>query len=350
MAHSKITIALDAMGGDNAPEIIIKGAEEALLHHPNLNFLLFGDEQKIDPFLDEHPKLKEHCKVVHTEEFIASDARPGVALRQGRNSSMGLAIKAVRDGEADGIVSAGNTGALMAMSKFLLKTLPGIARPAIAGVMPTTKGDSIILDVGANVDCDANNLFQFAIMGDAYAKILLGYDNPSIGILNIGSEDIKGNEAVKGASEMLRNTDLPLNFHGHVEGNHINEGVVDVVVTDGFSGNISLKTVEGCARMCSIFLKEALESSALSKTGGLLAKPALTALFKKLDPEMYNGGIFLGLNGIVVKSHGGAKHLGFANSIGVAVKLVDNDMNNEIVEEIKATHTDLPEQKNSSPV
>lgn len=341
-----ITIALDAMGGDNAPESVIKGAELAIAKCSEVNFLIYGDENKIAPILDSCPKLKQKSEVIHTEDVISDDDKPSNAIRQGRKSSMSLAVKAVRNGKAIGAVSSGNTGALMAISKIMLRTLPGIDRPAIGTVVPTKRSDSVMLDLGANVYCDGNNLFEFAVMGDAFARTLLGVNNPSIGLLNIGSEEMKGNEAVRDAASMIRESDVGLNFYGHVEGDDIARGVVDVIVTDGFSGNIALKTAEGTAKMIANSLKDALRGSILARIGALFAKPALKALFNKFDPRLHNGAMFLGLNGIVVKSHGGTDALGFANAIGVAAKLAKKNINEEIIKEMQESGHIPPEDEN----
>ncbi len=331
---TRITLSLDAMGGDNAPEMVIEGIALALEKLPQVDFLLFGDERRLLPLLDKHSHLKSVCQVRHTEDVVSADEKAGAALRSGRNSSMRLAINAVADGEAAGIVSAGNTGALMAMAKFVLKTLPGINRPAIAKNFPTMRGESLILDLGANVVCDADNLVQFAVMGEVYARNNFGIDKPSIGILNVGSEELKGHESVQQAFNILQNIDLPIHFHGFVEGDDIAKGTVDVVVTDGFTGNIALKTAEGTAKMIGAFLKDALLSTTLSKIGALLAKPALNGLARRFDPRLHNGAMFLGLNGICVKSHGGTDGLGFANALVVAVDLISDNLIDVIKEEM----------------
>lgn len=334
---NQVTISLDAMGGDGAPDSVLRGADLACKLYKGTKFLIFGNERDVAPILNELPDLKKISTLIHTEKVITNDDKPSAALRQGRDSSMGLAIKSVYDQKSDAAVSAGNTGALMAMSKFMLRTLPGIDRPAIATAYPTMKGRCVVLDLGANVDCNAENLFQFAIMGDAFARAVLGFARPSIGLLNIGTEEVKGNEAVRTAAAMLKDSELHLNYYGNVEGDDITKGTVDVVVTDGFSGNISLKTAEGTAQMCAHFLKMAFKSSIMSKLGYILARPALKKIFNTLDPRQHNGAMFLGLNGIVVKSHGGTDEIGFANAIGVAVELVTHKINQQITQELE-TH------------
>jgi len=326
----KLTLSIDAMGGDNAPGMVVEGVEVALERETDVRFLLFGDEAQLQPLLDAHPRAKAASEIRHTSDIVTNDAKPAQALRGGRNSSMRLAINAVGDGEAAGIISAGNTGALMAMAKFVLKTLPGISRPAIATCFPTQRGQSVMLDLGANVEGAAENLMQFAVMGEVFAHNVLGLEEPTVGILNVGQEDLKGNQAVKLASQGLMDAPLPLKFHGFVEGDDIGAGTVDVIVTDGFTGNIALKTAEGTAKLFGHFLKESLTSSVRSKLGALLAKPALSMFKMKIDPRRYNGAMFVGLNGICVKSHGGTDGVGFANAIHVAIELITNDFNESI--------------------
>ena len=337
----RLTLSIDAMGGDNAPEMVVEGIGIALEHLSNVDFLLFGNEKILVPLLNKNPFIQDACVVRHTDEVISNHEKAGAALRSGRNSSMRLAINAVNDGEAAGIVSAGNTGALMAMAKFVLKTLPGIDRPAIASYFPTERGQSIMLDLGANVICDSDNLVQFAVMGEVFARNVLGLAQPSVGLLNVGSEQLKGHESVQLAFNALQNIDLPIKFHGFIEGDDIAKGTVDVIVTDGFTGNIALKTAEGTAKMFSTFLKECLLSSFASKLGALLAKPALKKFRLRLDPRSYNGAMFLGLNGICIKSHGGTDGLGFANALEVAVELIRDGLN-EVIKEDLAHLDDTP--------
>ncbi len=263
-----ITIALDAMGGEQAPDMVLKGADMALQRYPDLRFMLFGQEDALRPMLAKLPRLAPAVTLHHTNEVVLDDAKPSLALRGGRQSSMRLAIDAVADGRADGVVSAGNTGALMAMAKFVLKTLPGIDRPAIASFFPTRRGESVMLDLGANVECDAENLVQFALLGDAFARTVLGLVEPTVGLLNVGSEDQKGNDAVRAASLRLRGALTPIRFCGFIEGDDIAAGTVDVVVTDGFTGNIAVKTAEGTAKLFSEFLSCCLPPFAAG-AGGL---------------------------------------------------------------------------------
>jgi glycerol-3-phosphate acyltransferase PlsX len=331
-----ITIALDAMGGDKAPGIVFKGVDIARKRHPDVHFLLYGDERLLAPILKRFPKLADRCEIRHAPQVIAAEDKPSQALRRGKESSMRLAINAVRAGEAGGVVSAGNTGALLAMSKFVLKTVEGIDRPAMAGVVPTGRGESVILDLGANIECTADNLVQFAIMGTEFARSVLGVRRPKVGLVNVGTEEMKGHEDVKLAAQILReSTDLPLAFEGFVEGNDIGLGTVDVFVTDGFTGNIALKTAEGTAKFYSEMLRKAFRRSALSRVGYLLARPALQAIRKKVDPRNYNGALFVGLNGVVVKSHGGTDAIGFANAVGVAADLIRGRFNDQIVADLQ---------------
>jgi phosphate acyltransferase len=320
----EITIALDAMGGARAPDMVLRGADMALQRHPGVRFMMFGEETAIRPLLAKLPQLAAAVDLHHTSEMVMDDDKPSAVLRAGRPSSMRLAIDAVAEGLADGIVSAGNTGALMAIAKFALKTLPGIDRPAIASFFPTRRGESVMLDLGANVECDADNLVQFALLGDAFARTVLGLVEPTVGLLNVGSEDQKGNEAVRAASLRLRSGLSPIRFFGFIEGDDIAAGTVDVVVTDGFTGNIAVKTAEGTAKLFSEFLAGALRHSLSARIGYLFARNALRKLRMRIDPRRYNGAVFLGLRGIAVKSHGSTDALGFANAIGVAVDMKVN--------------------------
>jgi phosphate acyltransferase len=319
-----IAIALDAMGGDHAPDMVIRGAGIALQRFPQAHFLIFGPEARLRPLLAKLPKLAERAAIRHTDDVVTMEMKPSVALRSGRRSSMRLAIDAVAEGEAGCVVSAGNTGALMAMARLALKMLPGIDRPAMASFFPTERGESVMLDLGANVECDAENLVQFALMGDVFARTVLGLADPTVGLLNVGSEDLKGHDAVRSAGARLRDPSSPLNFHGFVEGNDIAAGTVDVIVTDGFTGNVAIKMAEGTSRLMMHFLRAAFQHSLSARLGYLLTRPALRRLRERVDPRRYNGAIFLGLGGICVKSHGGSDALAFANAIGVAVDMKVN--------------------------
>jgi len=317
----RLTLALDAMGGDNAPAAVVRGANLALRRHPQTDFLFYGREGELRPLVERLRRLRAVSQIVHTDDVVRSDEKPSVALRGGRRSSMRLAIDAVRDGTANAVVSGGNTGALMAMAKFALKTLPGVDRPAISSFFPTLRGETAMLDLGANVVCDARNLVQFTVMGNCFARSVLGIPEPSYALLNVGSEEMKGNETLQEAAALLRTLSLPGTFMGFVEGDDIAKGTVDVVVTDGFTGNVALKTAEGTATLYSEFLRRTFRSSLLAGLGYLLARPAMYKLRKRVDPRRYNGAVFLGLNGIAVKSHGGTDSLGFAHAIGVAADL-----------------------------
>ena len=330
-----LTLSVDAMGGDTAPRMVVEGIETALDRHADVAFLLFGDRERIEPLISRSPRLRDACQVRHTSEVVTDDVRPSVALRTGRKSSMRLAIDAVAADEAAGVISAGNTGALMAMAKYVLKTIPGVDRPAIAGCYPTQRGESVMLDLGANVQCTAENLVQFAVMGEVFARHVLGIEQPSVGLLNVGVEEGKGNAAVKKAATILQETDLPIRFCGFVEGDAIGAGTVDVIVTDGFTGNIVLKTTEGMARLFGQFLREALTRSPMARLGAMLAGPALETFKLRLDPRRYNGAMFLGLNAICVKSHGSTDGVGFANAIDVAIELVTNAFNDGIKQDFQ---------------
>jgi glycerol-3-phosphate acyltransferase PlsX len=318
------------MGGDNAPDVIVEGINLALDQVSGVRFLLFGREQPLAPLLERYRRVGAVTEIRDTWEVVSSAAKPSAALRTGRNSSMRRSIDAVAAGEASGVVSAGNTGALMAMAKFVLKTLPGVDRPAIATVLPTLCSRLVMLDLGANIECDASNLVQFAVMGEVFARKVLGLEKPSVGILNVGAEDLKGNDAVKKAAAILQDSSLSFRFYGFVEGDDIAAGTVDVIVTDGFTGNIALKTIEGTSKMLSVLLKKALSSSPLARMGALLASPALRAMQARVDPRHYDGAMFLGLNGVCVKSHGGTDALGFSNAVRVAVELIADGVNEGI--------------------
>jgi phosphate acyltransferase len=330
-----ITIAIDAMGGDRAPGIVLKGAEIALQRYPAVRFLLFGAEGEILPLIAKLPSLSRAVTLCHTTEVVADDAKPSLALRTGRQSSMRLAIDAVADGRADGVVSAGNTGALMAMAKFALKMLPGIDRPAIASLFPTQRGESVMLDLGANIECDAENLVQFALMGDVFARTVLGLIEPTVGLLNVGAEDLKGNNAVRAASARLRLAITPIQFYGFIEGDDIAAGTVDVIVTDGFTGNVAVKTAEGTAKLFGEFLEAAFHHSLSARIGYLFARQALLKLRIRCDPRRYNGAMFLGLGGIAVKSHGSTDAFGFANAISVAIDMKVNGFLDKIRVELE---------------
>jgi glycerol-3-phosphate acyltransferase PlsX len=323
-----VRISLDAMGGDTGASIVVEGAALALERHPEMRFILAGDEALIRPLLAGREKLTAASEIRHSDVTIAMDAKPSQAVRTGRRtSSMWMAIQAVRDGEADAAVSAGNTGALMAMAKICLKTMTHIERPAIAAIWPTTRGESIVLDVGASIGADAAHLVDMAIMGAAMARIVFDIERPTVGLLNVGTEEMKGVEIVREASRILRESDIPaLAYHGFVEGDDIGRGTVDVVVTEGFAGNIALKTAEGTAKQIGEYLRSAMSRTWTAKLGYLLARNAFDALKEKLDPRKVNGGVFLGLEGIVVKSHGGTDAVGFASAIDMAHDMAQHQL------------------------
>jgi glycerol-3-phosphate acyltransferase PlsX len=326
-----LTVSIDAMGGDTGPGIVVAALARSAVRHPAVRFLLHGDEALLKPLFAKRAKLLERVEIRHSAEFVRMDEKPSQALRRGRNTSMWRAIESVKNAEAQVVISAGNTGALMAMSMFQLRVLEGIDRPAIAALWPTKRGQSVVLDVGANVECDAQQLVDFAVMGQAFARAILGLDRPILGLLNVGSEDAKGHDAVKAAAQILRTAKLPIEFRGFVEGDDISEGETDVVVTDGFTGNVALKTAEGTAKMVVYFLRTAMRRSLFGQIGGFFASGALGVLRRKLDPRASNGGIFLGLNGVVVKSHGGTDALGFASALDMAVDMARADVISKII-------------------
>lgn len=329
-------IAVDAMGGDEGVRVMVSGAALARRRHERFKFLLVGDEARIKAALDNHPNMRSASEILHCEGVVSGDEKPTQALRRAKSTSMGLAIDAVKKGQAGAAVSAGNTGALMAMSKLSLRTMPGIDRPALAALMPTLEEhDVVMLDLGANTECDARNLVQFAIMGAAYSRIVTGREKPRVRLLNIGTEETKGTEELQEAAQRLRAaTGLALSFEGYVEADKINRGNVDVVVSDGFSGNIALKAIEGSARFVTDLLKTAFRSSLRSKVGFLVSRPATELLRHHLDPNNHNGAVFLGLNGVVVKSHGSATAAGVANAVAVAARLLEESLTERIAADL----------------
>jgi glycerol-3-phosphate acyltransferase PlsX len=328
-------IAIDAMGGDTGVSAMVAGASKALKRDPSLQFTFYGDEAQVREQLKRHPNLGS-AALIHSPEEIGGHEKPSQAIRRARTTSMGMAINAVKEGLADAAVSGGNTGAMMAMSKLALRTILGIDRPALAALLPTLgETDCVMLDLGANTECDAQNLVQFAVMGSAYSRTVLGIAQPRVKLLNIGTEELKGTDELKDAAALLREADyLPFRFDGFTEGDQLSRGGVDVVVTDGFSGNIALKTAEGTARFVTDLLRRAFTSSFRSKAGFALSRPALNLLQVHLDPNNHNGAVFLGLNGLVVKSHGGANAKGVANAIRVAASMVRNDITRKIGDDL----------------
>jgi phosphate acyltransferase len=343
---SRPIIALDAMGGDGGPAVTIAAAELALSRQPGTLFRLYGREDAIRAELAKAPNVARDAVVVHTDGEILATDKPSQVLRRARHSSIGLAVDAVKAGEAHVAVSAGNTGALMAIAKLGLKTMPGIDRPALAALLPTVANDVVMLDLGANTECDSENLVQFAVMGAAFARTVLGLARPRVALLNIGEEDLKGTDELKHAAALLRAADLPMQFAGFTEGDKIGQGEVDVVVSDGFSGNVALKTAEGTARLVVQLLTRAFKSSVFTMAGFMMSRGALRALRTHLDPNNHNGAVFLGLNGLVVKSHGGANVQGFANAIRVAHDLVVDDIARRILDDLEnfqAHRADMPD-------
>ena len=341
----KPRIAIDAMGGDEGVSAMVAGAALARHRHDGFKFLLVGDETAIKAALDDHPNLRDASEILHTDEVVSGDDKPSQALRKSRGSSMGLAINAVKTGDASAAVSAGNTGALMAMAKVALRTMPGIDRPALAALLPSLiESDVVMLDLGANTECDAKNLVQFAVMGAAYSRIIYGFDKPRVRLLNIGTEDMKGTEELREASDHLRDsTSLAMDFQGFIEADKINRGECDVVVCDGFSGNIALKAIEGSARFVTELLRRAFTSSIRSKVGFLVSRPATELLRHHLDPNNHNGAVFMGLNGVVVKSHGSASIKGLAKAIEVAARLVEENITDRIAHDLTSIRNGIAE-------
>ena len=319
------SIALDAMGGDHGPKVIVPAAKKALNEIADIQLVLVGDEKQLNEVLENQGLANEsRIRIQHASEVVEMDDAPALALKKKKDSSMRVAINLVKQQQAQACVCAGNTGALMATSKFVLKTIPGISRPAICTMLPTLTGHTLMLDLGANLECTAENLFEFAIMGSVLAQSVDGLESPAVGLLNIGSEAMKGNESVKLASALI--SESGLNYYGFIEGDDIYRGTVDVVVTDGFAGNISLKTAEGLAAMINNVLKQEFNKNIATKLAALVALPVLNSVRKILDPRRYNGASLLGLNGIVIKSHGGADTSSFFNAIKIASIEIEKDV------------------------
>ncbi len=339
MNADKIVLALDGMGGDHAPEVVVNGAAIARERYPGTSFLLFGDQARLKPLVEAKKNLSQVVEIVHTDDVVTGEDKPTYALRRRRKSSMWMAVEAASQGRADCVVSAGNTGALLAISMFSMRMVAGAHRPALASFLPTARGgEMVMLDLGANIDCDAENLAEFAVMGSVFSQVLQGQDKPRVGILNVGSEDLKGHDELRQAAGWLRRDGVPVNFLGFVEGNDIVSGAVDVVVTDGFTGNVALKAIEGTAKLYSGFVREAFRTSTFAKIGYLFASGALVKMGKRVDPRRYNGGVFLGLDGICVKSHGGTDETGFAYAVGVAVDLVRYNYKDKVIDGLARLH------------
>jgi len=326
-------IAVDAMGGDEGVRVMVEGAALARRQHEAFKFLLVGDETRIKAALANHPNLRDASEILHSDGIVSGEDKPSQVLRRAKSTSMGMAIEAVKSGAAGAAVSAGNTGALMAIAKLALRTMPGIDRPALAALLPTLgENDVVMLDLGANTECDARNLVQFAVMGAAYSRVVTGREAPRVRLLNIGTEEIKGTDSLRIAAGVLKEAaeDLSIEFDGYTEADKLCRGDVDVVVTDGFSGNIALKSVEGTARFVADLLRRSFSSSLRSKFGFLISRPATELLKHHLDPNNHNGAVFLGLNGIVVKSHGSASVAGVANAVAVTARLLEENVTERI--------------------
>ncbi len=334
MAESPV-LSIDGMGGDNAPDIVVEGVDIAAGRWPDLRFVIHGDPALLEPLLSRHQRANAVSRIAAAEKVIGMEVKPSQALRQGKGSSLWNAVAMVEQGEADAVVSAGNTGAYMAIAMFRLRMMEGVHRPALTTRWPNMAGGyTVMLDVGANVEADGEQLVEFAIMGEAFARAVTGKARPSVALLNVGAEDQKGHEEIRAAARLIRETGVDIDFKGFAEGDDIAKGTMDVVVTDGFTGNIALKTGEGTARLVGQLLREALTGGPLAQLGALIAYPALSKLRTRMDPGTFNGALFLGVNGLVVKSHGSATGAGFAAAIGVAEKLARSHYREEIAQNI----------------
>ena len=344
--NDMVTLSVDAMGGDNGPGVVLHGAQLLLAEHKDVQFIFHGREEVLTHLMEKYPSLKKASSIVHCEKTIEMDEKPAKALRRGRgDSSMWSALQTVKDGEADVAVSGGNTGALMAMATFCLRPMKNIARPAIAAIWPSMRADIVVLDVGATVNSDARQLVDFSILGAALARALFDLDEPTIGLLNVGVEEVKGLEQVKEAASILSAAkDAGFRYNGFVEGDDIGKGTVDVVVTEGFTGNIALKTAEGTARQVGTYLRNALKADFLSMLGAFFASRALKALKQKMDPRTVNGGVFLGLNGIVIKSHGGTDEIGLKSALGLAYEMAQDGLLDKISEGLQNFPSSIDEE------
>ena len=338
MSVDKVVLALDGMGGDHAPEVVVNGADIARERYPGSSFLLFGDPARLKPLVDRRKGLAQSLEIVAAADAVSADDKPSFALRRRRQSSMWLAVDAAAQGRADTVVSAGNTGALLAISMFAMRMVEGAHRPALASFLPTSKGEAVMLDLGANLECDAHNLVEFAVMGSVFSQVLQGLSEPRVGLLNVGSEELKGHEELRQAALWLRREGSPVSFQGFVEGNDIGTGNIDVIVTDGFTGNVALKAIEGTAKLYTGFVRDAFRTSTFAKLGYLFASGALVKMRKRVDPRRYNGGVFVGLDGVCVKSHGGADALGFAYAIGMAIDMVRYEYKSKLVDGLAKLH------------
>lgn len=340
-----VVLAVDAMGGDHGVNVTVPACIRFLKEHLDVSLILAGDRDTIYKHIGDNLSLySDRIDVVHTTQVVAMDESPQVAMRNKKDSSMRVAINLIKQGKAGAIISAGNTGALMAIARYVLRTMDGIERPAIAKILPTVKGDVCMLDLGANVESSPEHLLQFGIMGSQLMRAVTGKPAPSVGILNIGSEDIKGNDNIKKASVLLKKSSL--NFYGNVEGDDINKGTVDVIVCDGFTGNVALKTIEGVAKMIGFFIREEFTRSILSKLMGLMSTPVLNKVKSRLDHRKYNGAVLLGLNGLVIKSHGGADDIGFYHALKQAYHEVNAGVIS-MLEDYLAKHKAILEREES---
>ncbi len=331
---NNLVISIDAMGGDNSPQVVIDGLSQAHKRNPDIRFLVFGDEKLINLEMAKYPTLNNVCEIFHTTELVSNDDKPSHVIRK-RETSMYKAVEAVKLGTAQAVVSAGNTGALMAISKMLLKTIQKIHRPAIVSIMPHISGRYVMLDLGANTECDGINLAEFAIMGNIFAKFALGISSPRVALMNIGAEELKGKTEIHEAANIIKNAALDINFTGYIEPNEIPKGKADVIVADGFSGNIALKSVEGTSQLVMRLLKQSIKQSFLAKLGIVFMLGAMKKLKGTMDPRLYNGAMFVGLNGLSVKSHGGTDAFGFSIAIENAAKLIRNDFVGSIRKELE---------------
>ncbi len=331
-----LVLSIDGMGGDSAPDIVVEGVDIAARKRTGVRFLIHGDAARLATLLDRHPDAKAVSEIVPAEKSIGMDVKASQALRQGKGSSLWNAVAAVENGHAHAVVSAGNTGAFMAIAMFRLRTMEGVHRPALAARWPAANGGYVvILDVGANVEANGEQLVEFAIMGEAFQRAVSGKDRPTVALLNVGAEDQKGHEEIRAAARLIRESGVDMDFRGFAEGDDISKGTVDVIVTDGFTGNIALKTGEGTARLVGQLLRESLTSGPLAQLGALIAYPALKKLRARMDPGTFNGALFLGLNGLVVKSHGSANGPGYAAAIGVAEKMARSHYREEIARNLE---------------
>jgi glycerol-3-phosphate acyltransferase PlsX len=334
LSESNLVISIDAMGGDNSPKVVIEGLFLAHKRNPDIRFLVYGDKQKIAEEMVKFPSLSGVCQIFHTAEFVHNEDKPSHVIRN-RETSMYQAVEAVKNGEAMAVVSAGNTGALMAISKLLLKTIQKIHRPAIISIMPHQTGRYVMLDLGANTECDGINLAEFAIMGNIFAKYALGIEQPKVALMNIGAEEMKGKGEIHVAAHIVKNPHLNLNFIGYIEPHEIPNGKADVIVADGFSGNIALKSVEGTCHLIMRLIKQSIKDSVLAKLGLPFMLGAMKKLKKTMDPRLYNGAMFVGLNGLSVKSHGGTDAFGFSVAVENAARLVRKDFVGSIRKELE---------------